>query len=639
MKGHQKKWHVVHSNKIQAITIVFFSILLYLPTIQFDFNLDDHHILDELPPKEAGFAGYIDIFNSDFGGADYRPIVVATFYTELLISGTINPKMSHFINALLYALACFLAFIFLKGLPLPNKKFIVFTTILFFVFHPIHANVVSSLKNRDILLSFSFVMLSLICLHPIINEALHFKKLRLVFWSGVCFLLGLLSKLDAAGLLILAPLTILLFNIKDFKKWGIALLIGAFYFGIFKLRMDVIGQSIIEFEDINPVSFTENPLIVYDSLLAKINAALASLFYYIKFLIYPKGYYLYFGYNTIDTAGFGIPQAIGAVIAILSIAIFIYGLKRNRALSFGILFFYATIFYCLNLYQLVNGIVAPRLAFIASLGFCMCLAIVVWNVKSRIKQPYLSLFPIGLLLLAYSFFTVDRTKDWKNLETLLEADMPHLTKSYQANRIAVETYLKWAMESKDKYTGLKFSKKAFICAKNGNAVFNKNVYMQEALGLSAFLSGKYTFAKATFINVIEKWPTTELSYEKLGDIYMIESKFDSAALYYKKQIDVIPDYFKAYFNYNIAMVQANRIDEAIAANMQYIERYPDYYFPYEGIGFLYFKKNEVFKAAPYIIKALQKGSPNKAYLKDFEAIYKEEGMLAEWKAITKNIQY
>ena len=147
-----------YSNKI----IVFFSIcllsfILYGNTISHDFSLDDNYITDNLPPDNK----VLESFDQNFDRVDYRPIPIITFALQKVLQGEIKPNTSHFLNIIFYILGAFAFYnLLLYLLKKHEKKYILaFCITLIFVAHPIHSNVVSSIKNRDILLSFLFAIL------------------------------------------------------------------------------------------------------------------------------------------------------------------------------------------------------------------------------------------------------------------------------------------------------------------------------------------------------------------------------------------------------------------------------------------------------------------------------------------------
>ncbi|HRD40038.1 MAG TPA: hypothetical protein PLC65_15535, partial [Bacteroidia bacterium] len=74
-----------------------------------------------------------------------------------------NVFMSHLVNIVLYVVCLMLLFKLLQLLFVNVSEFVIFSVVLIFEFLPIHSEVVASLKNRDVMLSFIFSLLAFVC--------------------------------------------------------------------------------------------------------------------------------------------------------------------------------------------------------------------------------------------------------------------------------------------------------------------------------------------------------------------------------------------------------------------------------------------------------------------------------------------
>ena len=144
----------------QYLLIAVFSFALYANSIPNDYAMDDELVTQNHRLTSQGIKAIPEIFTSTYysdkmGYAyDYRPIVHVSFALEHELFGE-SPHVSHFINVLLYVLLCVLLYITLKKfLPLPDIFLVAIT--LLFTAHPVHTEVVSSIKNRDELLALIF---------------------------------------------------------------------------------------------------------------------------------------------------------------------------------------------------------------------------------------------------------------------------------------------------------------------------------------------------------------------------------------------------------------------------------------------------------------------------------------------------
>jgi tetratricopeptide (TPR) repeat protein len=225
---HEKYWPWI---------IFVFAILLYANTIPNDYNMDDELVTINHRNTSRGLTAIPDILSQyyyeDVMGYkyEYRPVVHISFAIEHELLGE-SPHISHAINVLLYAITCLLLFIFLKNLFPQNLKLLAWIATLLFVFHPIHTEVVASIKNRDEILALLFALCSGIIFLKAIDE----KKYWLIFPSVLLFVIGCYSKITIIPLSLIFPISLLLFRKIKWRNLVVIsipyFLIGAFLYPI-----------------------------------------------------------------------------------------------------------------------------------------------------------------------------------------------------------------------------------------------------------------------------------------------------------------------------------------------------------------------------------------------------------------------
>ncbi len=200
------------------LLVFTFSFILYAATIFGNYNLDDDLVTRNHQLTSQGVRGIPEIFSSPYYSDEmgysygYRPVVLASFAIEHQIFGD-NAHVSHFINVLLYALLCLIIFATLSRI-LPNARVFVLFVCLLFAAHPIHTEVVSSIKNREEILALLFSFLSLLVI-------LYYKeRLWLVGFAGgaLLFILALLSKITVIAMAFAIPLTLVVFAQMPFRR-------------------------------------------------------------------------------------------------------------------------------------------------------------------------------------------------------------------------------------------------------------------------------------------------------------------------------------------------------------------------------------------------------------------------------------
>lgn len=139
-------------------------------------------------------------------------MVLASFAIEHGIFGE-KPAVSHFFNVMFYVILVLALFSSLRHLfPEANILF-PFAITLLFAAHPVHTEVVASIKNRDEILSLLGGILSL-------NYALRFGnsgKFKFMLLSFFFFIFGVLSKKSVIPFSFIAPLAVILFSKVSFR--------------------------------------------------------------------------------------------------------------------------------------------------------------------------------------------------------------------------------------------------------------------------------------------------------------------------------------------------------------------------------------------------------------------------------------
>ena len=143
---------------------IVFAFILYGNTIQNNYSIDDDYVTFSDPTVRKGIKAIPEIFTSLYANVydagkeikfGYRPVVKTTYAIESEFFGA-NPHISHLINILLYALTSILLFFLLRRFFKESHILFPLLVTTLFMAHPVHTEVVSSLKNRDELLSFMF---------------------------------------------------------------------------------------------------------------------------------------------------------------------------------------------------------------------------------------------------------------------------------------------------------------------------------------------------------------------------------------------------------------------------------------------------------------------------------------------------
>ena len=218
--------------------IFIFAFLLYGNTISNKYALDDDFVVLNNKIVHQGLKGIPHIFTSRYtdikgGTFGYRPVTKASLAIEYQFFGE-NPHLSHFINVLLYALTGMFLFYLLRKFLKSYSFHLPFIITLLFMAHPIHTEVVASIKNREEIFSF---LGGLIFLHFSVKY-IENKKIIFLFLSLLGFVFGILSKLSVLPFLIVVPLFIYYFSGLTFLPLiSLKLNINSFHFRLKKHKV------------------------------------------------------------------------------------------------------------------------------------------------------------------------------------------------------------------------------------------------------------------------------------------------------------------------------------------------------------------------------------------------------------------
>ncbi|MEZ5197432.1 MAG: tetratricopeptide repeat protein [Bacteroidales bacterium] len=421
----------------QIIVVLVLVAILYGNTLFNGYSLDDHLVTLNNNVIAEGFQGIPKILTSRYSENEgnvtygYRPIVQITFAIEHRLWGS-NAFLSHFINLLLYGLSCLLLFLILRRLFKEYNRYLPFFATLLFAAHPIHTEVVASLKNRDEILCLAFALGTIWAFLKFADT----NKFSFVIVGLLSFLLSFLSKPTSIPYIALVPLILYFFTDIKFYKLAIIAL------GLLAIVLIAnYGPQYYLPPLRRPRRFFENN-IRFEDFWTRLTTGSYILLFYLKKLFIPFPLLYYYGYNMIPILK--LPDIRVIFSFLFHGSIFVYAilkLKQKSIWSFIILFYLISIVMFTNVVRPVMGIVAERFLLTPSIAFSVFLVLVAFLIfKAKINQAYIPvkqltniIIFITLILLPFSALTINRNTAWKDQYTLFKADMPYLENSVKAN--------------------------------------------------------------------------------------------------------------------------------------------------------------------------------------------------------------
>ena len=603
------------ANRFFVLFFFLFAFILYGNTILNKFAVDDIYATNN-PLVAQGIKAIPEIFKTRFvnqqgnigsTSSDYRPIVKTTFALEYQLWGR-KPGVSHGINILFYWALSVLLFFILKRILKNYNILFPFVITMLFMAHPVHTEVVASLKNRDEMLSFICGLGSLWFMLDYADK----QKIRYVLYAMVVFFIGYLSKNSIVSFLVLIPLVLYFFSNLPAKKM-IPVMLAVFAVAL----IAQFGPRLFLPQLQRTGGFIENPLFFEKNIWIRIGTGLASLLFYLRILVYPYPLLYYYGYNMIPMAN------LANVWVLLSLLIhaglFVYAISKFREksiLSFAILWYLIAIAMYSNIVVPVVGIVGERFVFNASLGFCLVIVIFIFKIfgtdpksltiemDARIKI----LAVVILLLIPYSVFSIARNRDWRNIFDLYRNDIKSLNNSAKAN-IDYAGFLMNSVYQDENFLrsgGVNQYKYQVIVSHFRRALelHPDNYLTTNDLGTVYLFMGKnydsacYYLRKAIAID-----STLQPAWVNLGMAYREQKEYAKAIACYEHILDVNPNQIKAVFALANVYNDMGEFDRAVKMNEDVMKSYPKLEMPYVNIGNYYMLRKDTATAVGYWEKA------------------------------------
>lgn len=595
--------------------------MFYGKSIKNEYALDDVFVTNNSVTSK-GIRAIPEIFTSWYylkrdTQTGYRPIGKATFAIEYSLFGQ-SPHMSHFVNLILYWLGCCLLFRTL--ILLMGTSSILFSSVvcILFVMHPLHTEVVCSLKNRENILSFIGAMTSFIFLLTYVSS----NKWQYLLAGIGSFVFAQISKEDSLVYFFIIPFSLFYFNKatrSHLLKISAGLFIGLLVINFVKFIVIFHGQSEVRF-----FAFYENPLFFDDSFWNRLSMGFYSLGYYVRLLFFPYPLISYYGYSHVSLVGLNDLRVIVLVIISITALVFcIIHFKKRNLFVYGIIFYVAAISMFLNLIVPVTGIIAERHAFNASLGFCIALSaglFKLFNIDPSNQKLFSASFfsnkvwfTASLLSISLLYFGIvfPRNKDWKDFYTHCKADLVHAPNSAKIHLLFAQILLKKFLDAnKDRDYGLlkeidhHYDEALRIYPKLAEPLNGKGLILSRAYN-------KYNEAIRYFKLAIEADSTYSEAYYNLAFCYNNIKDFKSAELNYLKSIRYYPLDIHAYRDLTAMYVNMNRRDEAIRLNKSAIDKglkHADFYL---NLGYIYMLQQDSLNAISYYERSLKLNRDNK----------------------------
>lgn len=598
---------------VLAIFIALAGFVLYANTLHHDYTLDDYSVIKENRLTRQGWGAFPEVFKTPYRFGYYftqdelyRPIPKAMFAAEYALAPD-NAHLGHWINVLLYALCGLLLFLVLnkyinRGLIIP------FASSLLFIAHPIHTEVVASIKSRDEILSLFFILLSLRFMYSYVTKE---KPVSIIAAMSFYFL-SLLSKESGITFIAVFPLMIYFFtnvSINKNARTTVCMLIPVVIFLI--VRFSILGNGLK-----TTFAVADNLLMAAPDAISRFATAVYILGIYLRLLFFPHPLVFDYSFNQIPIVNAGDWRFLISFLVYL--ALFGYAIVRFRRkdfLSFSILCFLIAISIFSNVFLIIGTSFGERLLFLPSLGFCLAIAFLLSkflspdkeqmenSVKEFLSNNVKMLSVLCVVFILYSFKTITRNEVWKNNYTLFSSDVklsPNSTRThyYLGNLLAKPD----ALGRTDSTTVQLTLDTAIVELKKAVEIYPSFADAYNQLGVAYYRKKNMEEAFRYYSKAIENNATNSTFHSNLGTLYFEKQDFNNALKAFGKAVELDPNYTEGLANLGSTYGALGDYDSALKYLHQCIRTSPDYAQAYFFLSITYKYKGDTQNADFYMNK-------------------------------------
>ncbi|GAB1600907.1 protein O-mannosyl-transferase TMTC4-like isoform X1 [Argonauta hians] len=570
---------------IPAATIVFIlAIGCFLNSISGHFVFDDYEAIlnnnDIMPKEPIGNLFFHDFWgsklNSDASHKSYRPLAVLTFRLNYILVGGLHPWGFHFVNVMLHGIVSVLLLrmfscVFGAGCISENDGFPAAKSSLLcaviFAIHPIHTENVAGVVGRADLLCALLVTLSILayikacnteksCLSEIpANFSWPWFTGSIIFMASSMFckeqgitVIGICSAYDIIMVCRVDPLHLITL-IKNQKlpnkvpSWGKSLLLRHLILMVSGILLLALRWKLMGFK---PPTFqiVDNPHSFLSSFsLRTINY---SYLYALNVWLLLNPWWLCFDWSmgcVPPIESFFDPRCVIVILfwagfsTFLHISINFSPGQHKRVLLISIAILLVPFLPASNLFFRVGFVIAERILYLPSVGYCMLLVIGLqllcqYSIFSKKVVTSLLIF----LVLINIYRSIQRSSEWKT-----------------------EFHL--------------FSAGEKVCPLNAKIHYNIGKVLGDSGGVEKAISRYY--------EAIRLYPEYDQAMNNLANILKERGQEEEAVKLLTRAIQIRPSFSTAWMNLGIVKASQEKYEEALYSYrtaIQHRRNYPDCYY-------------------------------------------------------------
>ncbi|XP_047035892.1 protein O-mannosyl-transferase TMTC4-like isoform X1 [Helicoverpa zea] len=665
---------------LKLIILICFAVLPFIFSLEGEFVFDDSEAV--VKNKDVTSESWTDVFFNDFWGTNiqsnlshksYRPLTVLSYRLNYVLSGrTLSAYHFKITNLFSHVVCCLLVWeVFqtilshekkpsssqdetahqqLSNQPSRSKKLwkdTAYLATLLFAVHPVHVEAVCGVVGRADLLAAETFFQAFLCYYKSTtsHKYKHFYLFTTVLLAGIAMLFKE-NGVTVLGFCLVYELTIMFWRKRNENRSTSMLRLDHVHHSIesvFRIiclsvgiaallyaRWLVMGRTRPEFKPTdNPAAFSYSPFT---------KVATFNFIYFLNLLLLIWPQWLCYDWSM------GCVQLIERVTdsrIIFIYAMHLYGLfllesvwsgrkKTDRAVVLAVSLIVIPFLPASNLFFPVGFVIAERILYISSAGYCLLLAIGFNRLLFRRTKVVRSIgmFMFIFLLLIYATRSWHRSQDWQTEHGLFISGLSvcplnakvhyNVAKAADANnqvdwalyeyKEAIRLYPKYYQAMNNLANLLKNLKKyeeAEMYLRS--AVTHREDFPAAWMNLGILLATTRRFEESeaaykTAISYRQKYPDC---YYNLGNLYLEMSKTEDAIKSWFQAINLNPKHVLAWTNLMALMDNTGQIDRALKVIPKVLTELPDAPSINFAIANMYGKINRYEEAEAYFLRAIE----------------------------------
>ena len=470
---------------------------------------------------------------------------------------------------------------------------------LIFIIHPAHTENVAHIIYGEELIA---LFLGLISWLLIIKGARNRPKLWVIS-AFVFFGLAVFINATISPLAIAIPASIWFFNI------------GSRRFSASSFIALVVSTLVVFMIAIN--GWWHYPALPYKISESSwsFGQAFVAFSYYLKLSFWPYPLSIYYGYNALSFDGWSSQNSVLSVLLITSL--FLIGLRliTKRSIGgFGVFFLFLGLFPVANVLYPLEALVVERALLLPTIGSCLLIATSL-NWLTLNTNRFLGYTSCVLVIIGFTALSFARTSQWKDYETLIQADVTNYPKSARLLLLNGDYYFGQIpdFDGNERHLLAKKSISYLLPCSKLEPSWSKP-HLQLGVLFDRELNQPFE-AIPHYERALKLMPKSFASSFNLAGCYSQMGMQDSTVYYIKKTLDINPEHYESLEFLTSYYFKTENIRLGFGFANRFIQIYPQSDVPHLIFAEYYFKEVQELKAIQQLEIAAQKNPVNKETLK------------------------